>query len=202
MAADGRTLATGQSDTMVLVWDFPAPVRDRPAAPISAGQMETYWADLAGDDGRRAVAAHDRLANVPEQSVALLRERVQPAEAPPAETLRRLVANLDDEQFARRETAMKQLAEFGEVAEAALREALGPQPAPEARRRIEILLSGPHAVQTPESRRHLRAVRVLECIGTLEARHVLQRLAKGLPEARVTRDAKAALERLARRHER
>jgi hypothetical protein len=40
---------------------------------------------------------------------------------------------------------------------------------------------------------------VLEAIGTPEARKVLQTLAKGAAEARLTREAKAALARLARR---
>jgi hypothetical protein len=40
---------------------------------------------------------------------------------------------------------------------------------------------------------------VLEHIGTPEAREVLKALAKDAPDARLTREAKAALERLARR---
>ena len=45
--------------------------------------------------------------------------------------------------------------------------------------------------------RALRAIEMLEDIGTLEARRVLERLAKGAPEARLTQEAKASLERLA-----
>ena len=45
----------------------------------------------------------------------------------------------------------------------------------------------------------LRAVELLEHIGSREARQVLERLAKGAPEARLTREAKASLERLALR---
>ena len=41
--------------------------------------------------------------------------------------------------------------------------------------------------------------RVLERIGSPDARRVLEALAKGVPEARLTREAKAALERLVRR---
>jgi WD40 repeat protein len=51
------------------------------------------------------------------------------------------------------------------------------------------------AVTDPELLRHLRAVEVLERIGTPEARKVLEELAKGEPAARVTREAKASLER-------
>ena len=43
----------------------------------------------------------------------------------------------------------------------------------------------------------LRAVEVLERSRTPEAKALLERLSAGAPEARLTQDAKAALERLA-----
>jgi hypothetical protein len=46
--------------------------------------------------------------------------------------------------------------------------------------------------------RELRAVEILERIGTSGARQVLRTLAKGSPAARVTREAKASLDRLAK----
>jgi hypothetical protein len=50
-----------------------------------------------------------------------------------------------------------------------------------------------------DSLRMLRAIEVLEHIGTAEARELLQKLVEGAPEARLTREAKAALQRLANR---
>ena len=50
-----------------------------------------------------------------------------------------------------------------------------------------------------EEMQALRAVEVLEMIGTAEARKVLEGLARGAAECDLTREAKAALERLARR---
>ena len=46
--------------------------------------------------------------------------------------------------------------------------------------------------------RSLRAIEVLETIGSAEAKAVLQDLAKGTAGASVTRAAQAALDRLAR----
>jgi hypothetical protein len=43
-----------------------------------------------------------------------------------------------------------------------------------------------------------RAVRVLEAVGTPAARELLESLAKGAPTARLTIEAKAALERLSK----
>ncbi|HMC63737.1 MAG TPA: hypothetical protein VKI65_02250 [Gemmataceae bacterium] len=47
--------------------------------------------------------------------------------------------------------------------------------------------------------RKQRGLAVLEYIGTPEARKVLARVAQGAPEARLTQEAKASLERLAKR---
>jgi hypothetical protein len=56
--------------------------------------------------------------------------------------------------------------------------------------------SGPSA---EDAIRKLRAIEVLEQIGTAEARQVLQALADLVPNPRVAEAATAALERLARR---
>ncbi len=45
----------------------------------------------------------------------------------------------------------------------------------------------------------LRAVEVLEYVGTFEARQLLAELAKEAKDARLTREAKASLQRLKRR---
>jgi hypothetical protein len=42
-------------------------------------------------------------------------------------------------------------------------------------------------------------VTVLERIGTAQAQQVLKTLAQGMPKARLTREAKASLERLSKR---
>ena len=59
-------------------------------------------------------------------------------------------------------------------------------------RRIEIPLP------PSELLRQVRAIEVLELIGTPDAKLLLRSLAGGAPEARLTREAKAAMERLAR----
>jgi hypothetical protein len=53
----------------------------------------------------------------------------------------------------------------------------------------------------PESLRYVRAVEVLEQIGSRDAQDVLKTLANGMPTARLTREATAAWERLAKRPE-
>lgn len=199
LAPNGRTLATGNADTTILLWDLSPPRPDKSAAPLTTAQIEACWTDLAGSDAGRAVAALARLADVPQQAVPMLHDRLHPAKAPRAEELRRLIADLDDEQFERRRAAAKRLAALDDLAHAALREALQHKPSLETRRRIEGLLAEAHLARTQDARRQLRAIGVLEAIGTAEARQVLGILAKGAPEARLTRTAQAALDRLVRR---
>jgi truncated hemoglobin YjbI len=67
------------------------------------------------------------------------------------------------------------------------------------RRRLESLLDSVEGPGEAEWLRDVRALEVLEHIGTPEARQVLKVLAEGAPEARLTQEAKASLERLARR---
>ena len=81
-----------------------------------------------------------------------------------------------------------------------MRDTLAGEPSAEVRRRVEELLrklDGP--MPSSGQLRDLRSVEVLEHIGTPEAKQVLQTLAKGAPEARLTQEAKASLERLTKR---
>jgi RNA polymerase sigma factor (sigma-70 family) len=197
---DGKALASGHADSTILVWDLTPEIdrRDRPTR-ADARQVQAWFADLAGDDARKAHTAIWGLIAVPQLAVPLLRDRLQPAAGVPADQLQRLIADLDSSQFQRRESASKKLTEFEERAEPALLAALQANPSLELRRRIEALLAAPRIVRSPEALRHLRAVQVLEQIGTGEARTVLTNLSNGAPEARITQEAKAALERLARR---
>src|SRR5205807_10310956 len=101
--------------------------------------------------------------------------------------------------FARREVATKELMRLRDEVEAALQQTLRQSPSPETSRRIKAILSSPAPAPTGETLRTVRAVGVLEHIATTDARDLLKKLAAGAPEARLTREAKAALERLDKR---
>ena len=85
--------------------------------------------------------------------------------------------------------------ELGEIAKPALTKALAGDPSREARKQMEELLDALDRSLAGDRLRMLRAVEVLEMLGSPEARGVLKRLAGGAPEAFLTRQAKAALER-------
>ena len=106
---------------------------------------------------------------------------------------------LDGDTFEGREKASQALEALGDRASGELHEALKHKPSLEAHRRLQALLARPRpSVAEPESLWALRGVAVLEDIGTPQARKVLETLAAGAAGARLTREAKAALRRLAR----
>ena len=64
------------------------------------------------------------------------------------------------------------------------------------RRRIGALLSGLDPARSPEQRRRLRAVRLLEEMGGRQGRDLLKDLSRGDERFLLTREARAALLRL------
>jgi hypothetical protein len=194
---DGRSLAAGAGDATVLVWDVTG--RPRPAR-LEGAELERLWSDLRGD-ADRAYAAVWRLAASPGQTLPLLRERLRLAAAADPTRVARLIANLASPRFAVRDRATRDLAGLGDVVRVELRRALDGQPPLEVRQRVERLLEqcGPSSIPSGEHLRALRAVVILEDIGTPEARKVLEELAGGAPEARLTQEARTALGRLRKR---
>lgn len=191
---DGRSLATGHLDSTILIWNL-----------VPGGQAATpqnlprLWDDLRSADATKAYAATWRLLESPKDAIRFLRERLRPVTAPPAEQVRKLLANLDSEEFQKRETATIQLREMDDRVASFLQEKLKGGPSLEMRRRVEGLLANLKKPPYGETLRSLRAVAVLERIGTGEAQQILQSLASGMAESRITRDAKASRERLAAR---
>ncbi|HEV3256307.1 MAG TPA: WD40 repeat domain-containing protein [Gemmataceae bacterium] len=197
---DGKTLASGLSDTTALVWDLAGAARtaSRVAKGLPGKELEKRWADLADQDAAMAYRAVWALVAAREQTVAFFKARLRPASGEQQKHIRQLIADLDHSKFAVREGASKELQALGVEARAALRSALAGKPPPEARKRLEGLLALPPGVlRGPEALRGVRAVQVLEHIATPEARRVLQTLAHGVPEAWLTQEAKASLQRLA-----
>jgi WD40 repeat protein len=195
---NGRALATGMEDGTILVWDLE---RDSwPTSPVEHDldqkKLDALWTDLLADDAARAYRAIHQLTEASEQTVPFLRERLQAKTDSDVKMAARLIADLDSSEFTVRDTSAKKLAKIGRPAEPALRQALAGRPSAEVRRRAEALLAGPRPIPTGSFLRELRAVWVLERIGTEAAREVLEKLAAGFPDALLTQDAKASLERL------
>jgi WD40 repeat protein len=195
-APSGWRLATGcNSDSSILIWDLASLFRSQPSS-LKDTRPEALWAALMADDAVRAHHALWRLAVLSEAD-NFLAHHLQPVEALPAERLNALLADLGNLDFQKRQSAERALAAAGEAVRAALAKALTVTTDAEVRRRLTTLQArlDPRA---PERLREVRAVLVLEARGTVEARRLLQRLAAGVSEARLTQSAKEALERLRR----
>lgn len=192
---DGNTLVSASSDSTLLIWDVTG-LRTRPKM---GGSSEELWTLLADEDAEKAGRALWALVAAPAESLTLLRMRVRPVLLG-KDALGKLVGDLDHPTFAVRDKATRELATLGPVAEAALSKAQRATPTLEASRRIEALLAGIRSARpAPDQLRVIRAVEVLERIGSREAGDFLRELADGADGAHVTRHARDALERMKRR---
>jgi hypothetical protein len=138
------------------------------------------------------------------------RQAPEKVTAPREAEVLRLVADLEGEKDAE---ALRRLREMGRDAEPALRRALAQPPSPRAGggrhlspralssvRLVLEQLREPDGSSIPITAEGvLRSLQVLEQVGTPEARQALEGLAKGPAESRLAREARAALERLAKR---
>jgi hypothetical protein len=198
-ASDGRMLATAGADTTAMVWDMTGR-RTGPARPekLTARELDTLWDDLSAGEAARAFRTVVRLRAAGGRAVALCRDRLRPPPAADTSRIENWIRDLDSDRFAVRKQAADELARCVEAAEPALRPALARQQTLEVRRRLEQLLDRLTNL-SPDALRGLRAIEVLEGQATPEAKALLQRLAAGPAQARLTQEARAARERLTRR---
>lgn len=189
-ARDGRVLASGSYDRTAMTWDIYA-ARGDEGRPLSE-----LWDDLASKDALRAHRAVCGMIHADQQAVAFLNQNLRPAPRVTSEEIDHLIVDLDADRFGARQKAAGQLERLGEIAVPALRRALEDKPPLEVRRRLEPLLAKCELqVPAPAVLQALRAVEVLEQIGTPAARKLLLKLAGGDSRARLTREAWATFDR-------
>jgi WD40 repeat protein len=201
LSRDGNVLVSGGKDGTTLVWDM----HERAAVHLSTKErsnadIDAFWEDLGGSDPISAYRAVWRLTESPEETVRFMTKALgQPIKLAPG-TVATLITALDDDEFEVRDRASKELAQMGREAEPLLRATLERDVSPEVQRRIEALLAKLRLGDGQACRlRWLRALEVLEQIGTPEARRVVESLAEGTNEAPcVTVEARSALSRMRR----
>jgi hypothetical protein len=193
---DGRLLASGQRDTTILLWDVADATR--PAANLAQltdGEVEACWKDLAAGV-KTARRAREGLLADPAKAIALCQERLKPVAPVAAERIHALINDLNAGKFSARQTATRELAALGEQAADAIHAAIQSYLPPETRLRLRVLLSQPLPAHSPEALRQLRAISLLERIGTPGAIAKLQSLAAGDPRASETQAALRSLQQL------
>lgn len=205
ISADGKLLVSGSGDSCLLAWDLRV-VGKAPALPetaLGAGELKSLWADLLGEDAARAHRAGWTLAGAPGNAVAFLEEKLRPVCTDTEERAPALLTDLDSEEFNIRDAAAQKLQQLGPPALMELLRGLKRPPSLEFRRRVEQLLArlgpGPVPPMTGELLRRIRAIVVLEHIGTADAIAVLKTLAARPRPGVEAREARAALTRLTAR---
>jgi WD40 repeat protein len=199
---DGSLLASGLQNATVLVWAVPPGIGNAPAPnqAVKDEDLTRLWRELAGDDASQARSALWTFVGCRDQAVSFLRARLKPTPAVDAKQVQRWISDLDSEEFAKREKAMQELTQLGALTEPAVKKALEDRPTLEARRRLNQVLDRiQRGIPTGTMIQSPRAIEVLERIDTDEARTLLKSLAGGVPEARLSQEAKSALERLKKR---
>jgi hypothetical protein len=132
----------------------------------------------------------------PDQAVKLLSDKVQPAKFVQRH-LTRLLAELSNEDFKVRARASSEIRDLGSLAVPALEKLVSGKVDLEvfmrAKRLLRLIDEGvPSARMVPQ----LRAIEVLEWLGTPQARRALRKISEGTPALRLTEESRAALERL------
>lgn len=201
LSANGRRAITRQGDGTLLVWDLlPAagPARFL-TKPLEPKEWAGLWADLAEESAVKAYHALWKMTEEPEPALAWLRKNLKPTLNAEPGRVAQLLKDLDHDQFAVRESAVQELKKLGSSVEAAVRKTLAAQPSVEGRRRLEQLLTDIEEKSSPAELQALRALQIVERIGTAAARALLAELAQGKPETRVTQAARLSLERFEQR---
>jgi hypothetical protein len=195
-SADGQHLASAAKDATVLVW---APAKAHVAAAhASIRSLDSLWDELGHADASVAFRAAAELARRPGETLSLFRARIPTAAPVKADQVQTLIADLNADSYPVREKASRVLEQFDTLAEPFLVKALAAKPPVESAKRLQVLLDRlEEPVRDSDKLRLERAVELLERIGSRESVELLSQWAQGAPEARLTRRAQAARDRLA-----
>jgi hypothetical protein len=199
LSDDGKRLITVIEDGPVLLWDVAAisrPPKDLTPTSLTASDLEILWQHLAAEQTERAYGAMWKLAGAPRQAVSFLSAKLK-GRAVGSKQIDALIADLDSPQYGTRERATNELVLIGKPTVPALRTASMPGASLEKSMRIQLILKKINSVPVSWFQiRDLRAVEVLEMIGSSDALPVLEALTKGLPQAPLTFEAEMAVRRI------
>jgi hypothetical protein len=199
----GLLLVSVGQDSAPLVWDVTGLIKgsSAPVQPLGAKELDAHWDALRRDDAVKAWKAILALAARPEQAVPMLKDRMAYRKGMLApKRLAELLADLDGDAFATREEAGSQLTSLGPVVSAALQKLSAGTTSLEAGRRANDLLAQiAKSGLVSEPMLQGRILEVLEYSASPAAKELLQAEAREVPASPLARDAKAALDRIAKR---
>jgi hypothetical protein len=191
---DGKRIHSYGLDGRFLAWRTSSGREWQPkSGPLADAALEALWDTLSGDDPRDLFGSVRVLAAAPAQSVPFLRKRLAAVPQVDVEQINRLVAEVQKGDYNARKKAVRELRKIGAAAAPALHRSQE-RGYDELLRRL--MFEFDSLALPAEQVRAVRAVAVLERVGTDEAGKLLKKLAEGAAEAPLTLEAKAALARL------
>jgi WD40 repeat protein len=199
---DGALLAvpgqTPERESVITLYNMPKGRNEPLARHLGGDQLEALWRDLAPDNDFRLQRVLASLRAAPEDTVAFLGKKLQPVADAQRQRVQALLLELDDDEPKTREKAMEALQELAAEFEPLLADVSKKHEPGEVCNRVRFVLRRQREAAVPDSLLiRLRAVLVLEQIGTEPARQILSKVAAGPAGARLTVEARQALERLA-----
>lgn len=187
-------LATGHRSTTILLWDlkklkgYPYVPEQRTLSPTTCARL---WDQLHKSNGTLAFEAIWKLSASEKTALPILEKKLRPVPPIDQELVSGCLVNLSSKSFATRDRASRQLERIGEKLISALNRHLSEAKGLEEKSRIKKLIKNAQHPSPGERQAH-RAIQVLEHIGTERAKKLLQRIASGCPESRITKAAKAS----------
>jgi hypothetical protein len=201
---DGKMLATTvKGGKQLFLWKVTVRqlTLQAPALVLTGNDMTALWADLANPDVDKADAAWRKLGATGDGAVPFVRKQIRSIAVPAVDlkTIKRLVSELDSDQFAIRDRATRELMAAGELAIDPLHHHLERGVSAEAKRRIhDVLKKLGQPVLTIERMRVLEAIELLEQLRTAKAIALLEETeGDALLPSQIRSEARQALQRLA-----
>jgi WD40 repeat protein len=200
---DGALLAvpgqTPDREAVITLYSMPRGRNEPLARRLHGEELETLWRDLAPVNDFRLQRVLATFRAAPADTVTFLGKKLQPVAEAQRKRVKALLIELDDDEPTRREKAMESLQGLAAEFEPLLADVSRNHEPGEVRNRVRLVLRRQREAAVPASLLiRMRAVMVLEQIGTEQARQILTRIAGGPGGARITEEAKQSLERLAK----
>jgi WD domain, G-beta repeat len=198
---DETRLLSGGEDGKILVWELAGAAATKPRAALEPALQEKEWQaawHALGAGAEESYHAMEQFRADPDSWLKFLDARLEPLFTM-KQRLTALLVELESERFNVRQKVTEEMEKLGELTIPFLEEKLQEQLTLETKRRIERVITRvtPADPEAPSMFLRLwRAIEILEALATPPARATLLRMSRETPDARIRREAEAALARL------